>query len=69
MVYLQELIKRIKQQYDDDVMLQVELGYELMSNEKLDGEYKMLKIAERYFDEIVKKEEETMKEYKGGITD
>lgn len=57
MVYLQELIKRIKQQYDDDVMLQVELGYELMSNEKLDGEYKMLKIAERYFDEIVKEME------------
>lgn len=57
MVYLQELIKRIKQQYDDDVMLQVELGYELMSNEKLDGEYKMLKIAERYFDEVVKEME------------
>lgn len=57
MVYLQELIRRIKQQYDDDVMLQVELGYELMSNEKLDGEYKMLKIAERYFDEVVKEME------------
>lgn len=57
MVYLQELIRRIKQQYDDDVMLQVEFGYELMSNEELDGEYKMLKIAERYFDEVVKEME------------
>lgn len=66
---LLEMLEVAKSVYDNDVMTYTQYGSDTISDQMLDGEYKVLRKLERYVDQKIKEQEEALKEYKGGITD
>lgn len=65
---LLDMIKYAKDIYDSDCMEAV-YSSDIVTEDMLNGEYRLLRKLERYVDKLIEEQEEVLKNYEGGMTD
>lgn len=65
---LLDMIKYAKDIYDSDCMEAV-YSSDIITEDMLNGEYRLLRKLERYVDKIIEEQEAELKNYEGGMTD
>ena len=65
---LLDMIKYAKEIYDNDCMEAV-YSSDIITEDMLNGEYRILRKLERYVDELIEDQEAELKKYEGGRTD